>query len=128
MQKRIILSMILYSASLNLHAGFWGTTAHSRANCFGFNESITWNGHNSFWWRVESVHFDNKGGGRDHSINTGMNYTWRAAAYHMGEWEGKTADNWHVQGYHFYRNDNGREVYDTFTDSFDCNQYDGWWD
>jgi len=126
MKRKLILSAILGAISLNSYAGLWASTAHSRSNCFGFNESITWNAHESHWWRVESVHFYKDGSA--HRINTGMNYTWRAAAYHTGEWEGPQANNWHVQGYHFYRNDNGREIYDVFTDAFDCSPYDGWWD
>ena len=39
------------------HAGFYGNTAHSRGNCMGFNESITWNWSEYHWWEVESVHF-----------------------------------------------------------------------
>lgn len=112
---------------VNAHAGFATNTAHSRANCFGFNESVTWNGMVNHWWRVESVHINNHSPGR-HIINTGMNFNWRAAAFHTREWEGANGDNWHVQGYHFFRDDNGREVYDVFTDAFDCSQYDGWWD
>ena len=30
----------LLSFSISVHAGLWGTTTHSRANCFN-NESIT---------------------------------------------------------------------------------------
>lgn len=123
---RCIAVGLLAASCFSAHAGIWGTTAHSRANCFGFNESITWNAHEFHWWRVESVHFHKNG--TNHKINTGMNWTWRAAAFHTGEWEGPSGNNWRVQGYHFYRNNNGREVYDVYTEAVDCSIYDGWWD
>jgi hypothetical protein len=123
--KGTILGLSLLSQSVS--AGFVSNTAHSRANCGGFNESITWNGSQSHWWRVLSIHFAIHQFSNDHSIDTGMHYTWRAAAYHMKEWGGKDNNNWWVQGYHYYH-DGNKEVYDNYTEACDCAIYDGWWD
>lgn len=60
-------------------------------------------------------------------IDTSMAYTWRAAAYHKGE-SLRSDSPWIAQGYHFYMNNNGKEIYDTYTYAEDCNAYDGWWD
>ena len=116
-------------SSLNVNAGVWNTTAHSRANCASINESITWNGHKSFTWEVVSVHWYKTGTRNEtsHSIDTGMNYTWRAAAMHIGEAARDPTTDWRVQGYHFYLNNNGIKIYDVYTEAVDCNIYDGWW-
>lgn len=106
------------------------STVHSRGNCLGFNESVTWNWLEYHWWEVESIHFRQKGRGPDrHMIKVWMAYTWRAAAYDF--WKdpaGENADNYWVQGYHFYMDGNGRRVYDAYTQSGDCKYYDGWWE
>lgn len=47
----------LFSCAITVNAGVVAPTAHSRANCGGFNESITWHLGHSYWWRVESHHF-----------------------------------------------------------------------
>jgi len=107
------------------HAGVVATTAHSRANCVGFNESITWYLGHSFWWRVESHHFLTVNSARpEHVLNTGKSYTWRAAAYHPTE---SYTGHWYVRGYHYYY-PYGNEVLDVTTGATDCNIYDGWWD
>lgn len=127
MYKKLLFSLAIGSISFSSYAGFWYNTAHSRANCMGFNESVTWNALEWHYWRVQSIHFHNYFN-ISHMIDTFMNFTWRAAAYHMGEWEGERADNWHVQGYHYYQDPDGRQIYDNFTDAYDCRQYDGWWE
>ena len=73
---RVLLIIGLFTSS-NLHAGFAANTSHSRANCVGFNESITWHYLEPHWWQVVSIHSRNAG---RHDIDTGMNWTWRAAA------------------------------------------------
>lgn len=121
----LFLSLIMIA---HAHAGWYASTAHSRANCYGFNESITWNWTEYHWWKVISLHFRVHGSGFDHKTDAWMAYTWRAAAFHMGEWEGDKANNWRVQGYHFYMRNDGVVIYDAYTQSVDCNMYDGWWD
>ena len=118
----------LFSCVITANAGVVAPTAHSRANCAGFNESITWQLGYSYWWRVESHHFLSIGDARPHHIlNTGKNLTWRAAAYHATEGYSSRGDHWYVAGYHFFY-PNGREVLDTTTMAIDCSIYDGWWD
>jgi hypothetical protein len=96
----------------------------------GFNESITWNWSEYHWWEVESVHFRQKGNGPDtHKMIARMAYTWRAAA--LDFWKdpaGGNADQYWVQGYHYYMANNGSRVFDNYTQSGDCSGYDGWWD
>lgn len=116
--------------AFNAHAGFYGNTAHSRGNCYGFNESITWNWSEYHWWEVRSIHFRQKGKGPDtHQITDFMSYTWRSAAFDF--WKdpaGSNADQYWVQGYHYYMAYDGSKVYDNYTQSGDCSGYTGWWD
>lgn len=122
----LILALIASAASpVSSYAGFAANTAHSRANCFGFNESITWHYLEPHWWQVVSIHSRNAG---SHSMDTGMNYTWRAAALHVGEIT-QLHDIWKVQGYHFYKDcSTCNKIYDVYTEAIDCSIYDGWWD
>ena len=118
----------LFTVSMVSCAGLVAPTAHSRANCFGFNESITWHLGHSYWWRVESHHFlsltDIK---PQHILNSGKNFTWRAASYHATEAYSSRGDHWYVVGYHFFY-PNGREVLDATTVAVDCGLESGWWD
>lgn len=120
----------LLAASIGANAGFYASTAHSRGNCAGFNESITWNWNESHWWEVKSLHIKKKGvGPGDHQIWIPMTYTWRAAAFDWGRDPiNFTKDSYWVQGYHFYMAYNGKRIYDVYTQSGDCSGYDGWWD
>ncbi|MCX7114751.1 MAG: hypothetical protein NTW08_02405 [Gammaproteobacteria bacterium] len=120
-----ILGLLFTSSA---YSGFYANTAHSRANCYGFNESITWNWSEYHWWQVKSIHLALHGDGFNHEVNWPMSYTWRAAAYHANEWGGPMANNWHVQGYHWFMNHGGNVIYDTATEADDCKIYDGWWD
>lgn len=126
MKKGFLFLSILF-LSVNAHAGAWAVTVHSRANCAGFNESITWHAGHSYYWRVESHHFPYGWSHPAHIVNTGKQYTWRAAAYHLNEAYANRGDKWFVRGYHFYYVD-GRQIFDQVTEANDCNIYDGWWD
>lgn len=127
-----IVGILMLSTALTSHAGVVRPTAHSRANCGGFNESVTWHLGHSYWWRVESHHFIKEAPmPPTHILNTGTHHTWRAAAYHATEAYSSRGDKWWVVGYHFYHPDgnvNKRERLDTTTQATDCNIYDGWWD
>jgi hypothetical protein len=127
---RITASAALLSLAANTHAGFYANTAHSRANCYGFNESITWNWSQYHWWKVVSIHFRQSGNGPfTHTITAPMAYTWRAAAYDlMKDPAGPYANQYWVQGYHYYMATNGAVIYDAYTDAGNCKIYDGWWD
>ena len=124
------MACALFSATLTAHAGFYGNTVHSRGNCIGFNESITWNWSEYHWWEVESIHFRQKGNGPNtHRLKAWMAYTWRAAA--LDFWKdpaGENADQYWAQGYHYYMGNNGNRVFDSYTQSGYCGGYNGWWD
>lgn len=123
-----IASPILMTLAMNSHAGISAPTAHSRANCGGFNESVTWHLGHSYWWRVESHHFLSMSHLTPHHIlNTGTEKTWRCIAYHGTEGYSSRGDHWYVVGYHFFY-PNGREVLDTKTMAADCGLEGGWWD
>jgi hypothetical protein len=118
----IVMSLFAYAS----HAGIAGKTAHGRANCLSFNESITWHLGNPDYWRVASFHYRINGGQPyfQHSINTGKVFSWRAAAYHTTE---GFSNDWYVVGNHFdYVN--GTEFLAYVTTATDCSAYDGWWD
>lgn len=125
-----VTAVALALLSFNTYSGWNANTAHSRANCYGFNESITWNWEEYHWWEVRSFHHKIRGDGpQDHNIIDFMRYTWRSAAYDFfKDPAGQNADWYQVQGYHFYMNDNGAKVYDAYTEARDCSIYDGWWD
>lgn len=122
-----LAGITLLSISSLSYAGFFGPTAHSRANCAGFNESVTWHAGHSYDWRVESHHYPEGWPNPHHIINTGKQHTWRAAAYHPTEAYSSRGDKWWVNGYHFYYS-NGKERLDVMTSVGDCSIYDGWWD
>lgn len=130
MIKKLKVVLLLLFITTNSFAGFYETTVHSRANCLGFNESITWNGAQNHWWKVESIHFHQHGDGPDtHKKTAFMAYTWRAAAYDFGsDPAGSHADQYWVQGYHYYMDDWGRVIYSNYTEAGNCAIYNGWWD
>ncbi|MBA2651477.1 MAG: hypothetical protein H0U73_04315 [Tatlockia sp.] len=110
------------------YAGFNALTHHSRANCAGFNESVTW------WWnhpvssRVESYHYNfgriNPNDNTHHYILTSKTSSTRHAAYHATE---SYYGDYSVTGYH-YMYVNGQERCVQITGTTNCSQYDGWWD
>lgn len=108
------------------HAGVWETTAHSRANCSN-NESITWNAHHSYRWKVVSLHHNIYGTQYDHGIDTGWALTWRQAAVHWGE-APLNDHRWIVTGYHFFIDYGQGKVPFAEETVGDCSIYDGWWD
>ena len=123
-----LLTASLLGMSLASHAGFWGVTIHSRANC-GNNESITWYANHWFYWNVYSYHNYNYNDASKgyHLIMTGLSLTWRQAGVHWGE-SGPTGI-YGVTGFHYYYNyDEKRVMLDNTTYAADCSIYDGWWD
>ena len=110
-----------------VHSGAWTVTTHSRANCGGFNESITWWLGHAFLWRVESHHFPKGWTYPHHILKTPKETTWRSAAYHATEAYSSRGDKWWVNGFHFYY-PNYKEVLDVMTSAGDCSIYDGWWE
>lgn len=111
------------------HAGLKSLTHHSRANCVGFNETISWWAGHAFVGRVISKHYplgkpfpDSK---EHHTIDTGTSRTWRHAAYHAKE--ARSGDAWRVRGIH-YLYQYGDEIVVQVDNVADCSIYDGWWD
>lgn len=127
MKNKLFIGSLLFASSFSCgHAGWYANTAHSRGNCFGFNESITWNWSEYHWWRVKSLH--SYGSDASHMLDTYMGYTWRAAAFDMMVDKMPHYTEWFIQGYHFYMQADGKVIYDVYTQSNNCSAYDGWWE
>ena len=116
--KNLVL-VVLLSVYLNATAGTVTITYHSRANCVGFNESISWRLGYSYWFQTFSQHINSS---LNHTLNTGQALTWRSAAYHATEGYG----GWTVIGTHYFWN--GAQWLQINTRATDCSIYDGWWD
>jgi len=122
MRKIVLTSLIAIHSIAN--AGVNGLTFHSRANCGGFNESISWNAKGSHRMKTESYHFYPKSHTQYHLVVDAMRVTWRSAAYHM--YEGYEKQGWHVVGHHIMPVHNKPQIVQ-FTEADDCIFYDGWW-
>jgi len=120
-----LAALVLLSLCLNAEAGVAAITYHSRANCAGFNESISWRLGYSYWFQTLSQHIHNVNGvPMGHLLDTGMAQTWRSAAYHATEGYG----GWSVIGTHYFFNDSLKQWTSVVTRATDCSIYDGWWD
>lgn len=121
--KKVII-LVLLLLSLNAKAGVTALTFHSRANCLGFNESISWHLGTNYKMLTYSEHYKNwLDTSPTHVLNSGVEVTWRSAAYHATEGYG----GWGVVGYHYMYPNNVQTLYKT-TPVKDCSIYDGWWD
>lgn len=120
MKKLLLICSILLSFESN--AGMKSLTWHSRANCVGFNESVTWELRKSWDLETSSSH-----SGQNHPdwhwVTDDKRNTWRSIGYHFPE---GNQNGWHVLGSHIVFNGPKRTYYTTEAD--DCNIYDGWWD
>ena len=118
-----MVALLLVALCLNAKAGVTAITYHSRANCVGFNESISWRLGTSYWFQTYSQHFKNISDAvPNHMLDTGAASTWRSAAYHATEGYG----GWFVKGWHYFYD--GRDWVLIMTQATDCSIYDGWWD
>jgi hypothetical protein len=124
LKKTLLALAISIGATSATHAGALAWTSHSRANCAGVNESITWYALGADYWRVFSVH-NYKNPTYTHTQNTFLQYSWRIAVVHFNEAIGTMSDGWFVQGYHFVWR-NGKEQYEWYTEGTDCSGWDGW--
>ena len=103
----------------NGYAAFNGLSHHSRANCVGFNETISWDMTQLHTMAVISVHFlpDNT----EHKLVYKLTDTLRAHAYDVGDLQKAL-----IAGFHYMLLGNNillvQEDYVT-----DCSIYDGWW-
>lgn len=130
---RIILLSATLIVNTATHAGLHGLTHHSRANCFGFNESVSWwKGHN-FKAYVVSEHFkygneeDTSRPGSYHTIRTIPGITWRHAAFHSHEGYSPLT-NYLVKGWHYMYDESNRPSLVMISPARNCSAYDGWWD
>ena len=94
MTQKHLWTIIIVIFSNSAIAGFFSTTSHSRANCVTFNESVTWNGTEHHWWRVQSLHTSEKG--ERHMVDTQMAYTWRD--FQMTQCPGRSLQSWYSNG------------------------------
>jgi hypothetical protein len=89
----------------------------------GFNESISWRLGVSYWFQTFSQHFKNINDTvPNHTLDTGVQQTWRSAAYHATEGYG----GWRVVGWNYFYD--GRDWILIKTEATNCSIYDGWWD
>lgn len=122
--KKVIIVISSLLLSMPIYAGFKEFTMHSRANCGGFNESISWHFNHSYNLLTYSLHTNPKVKYSCRFNSGGWDTTWRSAACHFAEGYG----GWHVDGYHYTRDDRGNERLLKVTSVDDCAIYDGWWD
>jgi len=107
------------------HAGFDAFTMHSRANCGGFNESISWHWGHPNKLLTYSRHTHPKASYSCYVDSGGCEMTWRSAACHFAEGYG----GWHVIGTHYgLAPDRKTMIVLAITEADDCSIYDGWWD
>lgn len=124
---RKILALSLAIISCQSYAAFNALSHHSRANCAGFNETVSWYFNHPFHGRVISRHYPYGMNGSEkdmHFIDTDKNYGMRHAAYHSAESYGGT---YCVVGNH-YMYVKGSERLVQSESVLDCDIYDGWWD
>ena len=113
--------------STTSNAAFDGLSHHSRANCGGFNETVTWWFGHPIASRVQGYHYPHgKFGKTDgmHLVETPKTMSWRHAALHATEsYDGTYC----VVGNHYmYIRD--KEYFVQSESVIDCAIYDGWWD
>lgn len=123
-ESKLILGLSLMALSMTpSYAGFTAFTMHSRANCGGFNESISWHWNNPRYLMTFSQHYDN--GRLNCDLSDHWRLTWRSDAFHFAEGYNGA---WFVQGQHWGLNRNSDPVKLTDSQAVDCRFYDGWWD
>jgi hypothetical protein len=123
--KKLHIAVLSISFITHSYAGFHEFTMHSRANCGGFNESVSWHYNHSYNLITYSAHTNPKAIYSCNMHSGGWAITWRSAALHFAEGYG----GWHVVGHHWITPDNGRsQILLSVTVADDCNIYDGWWD
>ena len=123
--NRLITTALLATLTTNANCAFNGLSHHSRANCAGFNETVTWWYNHPIVSRVESKHYPLGIFGKTtnmHEIILPKTNEFRHAAYHIGEISG----TYTVTGYHFMYVKN-REILVQTENVIDCSIYDGWW-
>ena len=87
----------------------------SRANCGGFNESISWDPWGYNWLWTDSYHYYN--GWYQHLLRSGWAYTWRSYAGEQFEGYG----GWTVYGVHYRWDPSIGTYWMGSTAAVDCN-------
>ncbi len=123
--KKAILSLLFICIWTSANAAVNILTHHSRANCGGFNESISWELNHNWWLFVSSQHINIQTGAVIHVLSSGWQLTWRNAMYHYPEPSWGWA--WRVHGQHYMLMSNGQGFLAAEEDVSDCSIYDGWW-
>ena len=121
--KKLCSILLISALASPSFAGVYELTHHSRANCVGFNETVSWYAGHHYWFWVVSRH-RNAEKKADHQVIADWAWTWRAAAYHTNEgWGG-----WTVEGHHWGRSDMSSLPFEVTSEFIvDCSSYDGWW-
>jgi len=124
--KKILLPLFLLMPILTSpsHAAFDRFSIHSRGNCVGFNESISWEWGHSRTLLTYTSHTHPQKKYSCYFNSGGWSDTWRSAALHINEGYG----GWSVRGYHYGKDQRGNQIFYGETFSEDCGGYNGWWD
>lgn len=123
MIKKLGLAVAL-TVPITAHAGFEFWTHHSRANCYGINETITWFYGHFGKYQVEGDHILN---GTSHNVKTQPENTWRHGAVHWSE--APYGGKWIVAGKHWaYSFDWKMRWLEHSEIVNNCSIYDGWYD
>lgn len=126
--KIIFISMITsLMISITSFAGFHNLTHHSRANCGGVNETISWQFNYVYPMCISSIHTKvvNKNHIIHHYEHSFWLMTWRAAIVH---WPEALKETWEVEGRHWMLTENNMPYLVKREIVKDCSIYDGWWD
>jgi len=125
MRKLLILGYGMLCIA-NTYAALNGLSYHSRANCGGFNESISWDFTVYRYLATASYHFASTK--LKHITEAFKAYTWRSAAYHWYNKDDYNPDVTKVIGFHYLSTDSVNYNLQATTSATGCNIYDGWWD
>lgn len=124
--KRIIFLLLCFSA-IPVHAAINGFSVHSRANCLGFNESISWDATHIWLLATTSYHENNDDHRKSHEMRDDARWTKWSNAFHSNEsynprgpymvtgnhWRHYTDNTFHKEGWERVSN---------------CSIYNGWWE
>ena len=113
--RNSVLSIVAGLLLVASNSATAGLTYFSRANCLGFNESISWDAWDSHRLRTYSYHY--KDGVFQHSLDTGWEDTWSSYAGHLVEGFG----GWRVVGSHYIWRSSTGELWMGQTVATDCN-------
>lgn len=123
--KKIAAALFCLTVIQNSYAGFNGLTVHSRANCGGINETISWDLLQPKLFQTQGEHIKANNYNDKHSMRSEEELTRRSAVIHWTE--SYKPGVYIVAGVHKITFQDGNFIY-AHTSASDCNLYDGWWD